>query len=147
MKKSELLVNLQHLMLFQSHINGREFTVNNVSGNSITINTTGLSFPDDSFTLTETDIFVLSDESESVEAFFEGASDVYEGAEVNFSSETVVIREIGDGNKHAYTNTQMAMTGTHTIPAVSLQQLTLQSQQRQHLALALELLLIYRLTP
>ena len=32
-----------------SHINGREFTVNNVSGNSITINTTGLSFPDDSY--------------------------------------------------------------------------------------------------
>ena len=97
-----------------SHINGREFTVNNVSGNSITINTTGLSFPDDSFTLTETDIFVLSDESESVEAFFEGAADVYEGAAVNFSSEKVVIREIGDANKHAYTNTQMAMTGTHT---------------------------------
>ena len=41
-------------------------------------------------------------------------SDVYEGAEVNFSSEKVVIREIGDGNKHAYTNTQMAMTGSHT---------------------------------
>jgi flagellar hook protein FlgE len=53
-----------------SHINGREFTVSNVSGSSITINTTGLSFPDDSFTLTETDIFVMSDESESVEAFF-----------------------------------------------------------------------------
>ena len=28
-----------------SHINGREFTVNNVSGNSITINTTGFRFP------------------------------------------------------------------------------------------------------
>ena len=97
-----------------SHINGREFTVNNVSGNSITINTTGLSFPDDSFTLTETDVFVLSDESESVEAFFEGASDVYEGASVNFSSEKIVIREIGDANKHAYTNSQMAMTGSHT---------------------------------
>ena len=97
-----------------SHINGREFTVNNVSGNSITINTTGLSFPDDSFTLTETDIYVMSDESESVEAFFEGASDVFEGAAVNFSSEKIVIREIGDANKHAYTNTQMAMTGTHT---------------------------------
>ncbi len=97
-----------------SHVNGREFTVNNVSGNSITINTTGLSFPDDSFTLTETDIYVMSDESEAVEAFFEGASDVYEGAAVNFSSEKIVIREIGDANKHAYTNTQMAITGSHT---------------------------------
>jgi flagellar hook protein FlgE len=97
-----------------SHINGREFTVSNVSGSSVTINTTGLSFPDDSFALTETDIYVLSDESESVEAFFEGAENVYEGAAVNFSSERIVIREIGDANKHAYTNSQMAMTGTHT---------------------------------
>ena len=97
-----------------SHINGREFTVNNVSGNAITINTTGLSFPDDSFALTETDVYVMSDESESVEAFFEGAADVYEGAAVNFSSEKIVIREIGDANKHAYTNSQMALTGTHT---------------------------------
>ncbi|MDC0993964.1 flagellar hook-basal body complex protein, partial [Alphaproteobacteria bacterium] len=97
-----------------SHINGREFTVSNVSGSSITINTTGLSFPDDGFTLTETDIYVMSDQSESVEAFFEGAENVYEGAAVNFSSEKIVIREIGDANKHAYTNSQMAMTGTHT---------------------------------
>jgi hypothetical protein len=81
-----------------------------VSGSSITINTTGLSFPDDGFTLTETDIYVMSDESESVEAFFEGAENVYEGAAVNFSSEKIVIREIGDANKHAYTNSQMAMT-------------------------------------
>jgi flagellar hook protein FlgE len=91
-----------------SYINGREFTVSNVSGSSITINTTGLSFPDDSFTLTETDIFVMSDESESVEAFFEGANNVYEGAAVNFSSEKIVIREIGDDNKHAYTNSDIA---------------------------------------
>ena len=105
MRKSVLPENFKHADATPaSHINGREFTVNNVSGNSITINTTGLSFPDDSFTLTETDIYVMSDESESVEAFFEGASDVYEGAAVNFSSEKIVIREIGDANKHAYTN-------------------------------------------
>jgi len=91
-----------------SYVNGREFTVSNVNGNSITINTTGLSFPDDSFTLTETDIYVMSDESESVEAFFEGANNVYEGAAVNFSSEKIVIREIGDENKHAYTNSDIA---------------------------------------
>ena len=101
-----------------SHINGREFTVNNVSGSSITINTTGLSFPDDSFTLTETDIYVMSDESESVEAFFEGASNVYEGAAVNFSSEKIVIREIGDANKHAYTNKQINDLGLLTSVAV-----------------------------
>lgn len=101
-----------------SHINGREFTVTNVSGSSITINTTGLSFPDDSFALTESDIYVMSDESESVEAFFEGASNVYEGAEVNFSSEKIVIREIGDANKHAYTNKQINDLGLLTSFAV-----------------------------
>ena len=60
-------------------INGREFTINNVASgetavtNYIEINTTGLDFPDDDFTLTETDLYVMSDESETVEAFFEGA--------------------------------------------------------------------------
>ncbi|MDB2513475.1 flagellar hook-basal body complex protein [Alphaproteobacteria bacterium] len=91
-----------------ANINGREFTVSNVSGNSITINTTGLSFPDDGFTLTETDIYVMSDQSEDVEAFFEGAESVYEGADVNFSSEKIVIREKGTDAKHWYTNKQIS---------------------------------------
>ena len=92
--------------LARSAINGREFTVSNVdaNSNSITINTTGLAFPDDGFTLTETDIFVMSDESEKVEAFFEGADNVYDGAQVNFSSQKIIIREKGDATKHAYTN-------------------------------------------
>ena len=92
--------------LAASSINGREFTVSNVDAatNSITINTTGLAFPDDGFTLTETDIYVMSDESEQVEAFFEGAQNVYDGATVNFSSQKIVIREKGDATKHSYTN-------------------------------------------
>ncbi|MDA8943052.1 flagellar hook-basal body complex protein [Alphaproteobacteria bacterium] len=91
-------------------INGREFTVSNVDSatNSITINTTGLAFPDDGFTLTENNIFVMSDESEKVEAFFEGADNVYEGAQVNFSSEKIIIRERGDATKHSYTNKAIA---------------------------------------
>ncbi len=91
-------------------INGREFTVSNVdtATNSITINTTGLAFPDDGFTLTESNIFVMSDESEKVEAFFEGAENVYDGASVNFSSQKIVIREKGDATKHAYTNKSIA---------------------------------------
>ena len=44
---------------------------------------------------------MMSNQSEKVEAFFEGASNVYEGAQVNFSSQKIVIREIGDANKHA----------------------------------------------
>ncbi len=59
-------------------INGREFTVNNKVATAtppyIEINTTGLNFPDDGFTMTETDLFVLSNESENVEAFFRGGN-------------------------------------------------------------------------
>ncbi len=88
-------------------INGREFTVNNKVTTAtppyIEINTTGLNFPDDGFTMTETDLFVLSDESEDVEAFFEGESNVYEGASVNFNSKKVILREKGDAAKHGYT--------------------------------------------
>ena len=93
-----------------SAINGREFTVSNVDtgSNSITINTTGLAFPDDGFTLTEANIFVMSDESEKVEAFFEGADNVYDGAQVNFSSQKIIIREKGDATKHSYTNNQVS---------------------------------------
>jgi len=96
--------------LARGAINGREFTVSNVdtSSNSITINTTGLAFPDDGFTLTENDIFIMSDESETVEAFFEGADNVYDGALVNFSSEKIIIREKGDATKHSYTNKAVA---------------------------------------
>jgi len=115
-----------------SHINGREFTVTNVdtttdaNNKSITINTTGLSFPDDGFTLTEADVYVMSDLSESVEAFFEGASNVYEGAKVNFSSEKIVIREIGDANKHAYSDANIAaLTGHDGIIKVDSAQFTI----------------------
>ena len=109
-----------------SVINGREFTVSNVSGNSITINTTGLTFPDDGFTLTETDVWVASDESETVEAFFEGSENVYEGAQVNFSSQKIVIREKGSDTKHAYTNSQIsALTGFDGIFEVTGGQFTI----------------------
>ena len=67
-----------------------------------------LAFPDDGFTLTETNIFVMSDESEKVEAFFEGSDNVYEGAAVNFSSQKIIVREKGDATKHAYTNMAIA---------------------------------------
>ena len=89
-------------------VNGREFTINNVSSNFIEINTTGLDFPDDNFSLAETDLFVLSDESTDVEAFFEGANNVYEGADVNFNSQRIVLRETGSEGKHHYTNSNIS---------------------------------------
>lgn len=110
-----------------AHINGREFTVTNVDSTTdannkiVTINTTGLSFPDDGFTLTEADIFVMSNQSEKVEAFFEGAANVYEGAEVNFSSQKIVIREIGDANKHAYSNADVVAVGNAATAAGIIQ--------------------------
>ena len=123
-----------------SHINGREFTVTNVdtttdvNNKTVTINTTGLSFPDDGFTLTEADIYVMSNQSEKLEAFFEGASNAYEGAEVNFSSQKIVIREIGDANKHAYTNSDI--TGTGAVNGTSTYTGTLASLAQTGLAAA-----------
>ena len=88
-------------------LNGREFTISSVvyendTSNStngyIQINTTGLGFPDADFDITDTDggdIKVLFDPSTTVEAFFEGAENVYEDAPVNFASKKIVIREIG----------------------------------------------------
>ena len=114
-------------------INGREYTINNVASgetagaNYIEINTTGLDFPDDDFTLAETDLYVMSDESETVEAFFEGAENVYSGATDNFNSQRVVLRETSADGKHFYTNknindlnkvdTVTPVTGTFTPPA------------------------------
>ena len=54
---------------------------------------------------------VLSDPSTKVEAYFEGADNVFEGAEVNFNSKKIALREIGSTNKHAYTNSQIAGHG------------------------------------
>ena len=51
--------------------------------------------------------------------FFEGADNVYEGAQVNFSSQKIIIRERGDATKHSYTNKAIAnlepLTSNYTI--------------------------------
>lgn len=90
------------------NLNGREFTVLDVvNGSTVRIDTTGLSLPDNSQLETATDIHVLSQQSSDVQAFFEGESDVFEGAPVNFNSEKIVLREIGLSTKHSYTNTDL----------------------------------------
>ena len=104
-------------------INGREYTINNVNSGSnaadnyIEINTTGLDFPDDDFSLAETDLFVMSGESETVEAFFEGAENVFDGSTDNFNSKRVVLREMSAAGKHFYTNNQIvtASSSNHGI--------------------------------
>ena len=96
-------------------LNGREFTVSSVNTTAtrpfILVNTTGLTFPDDAFSLKSAKFRVLSDPSTKVEAYFEGADNVFEGAEVNFNSKKIALREIGATNKHAYTNSQIAGHG------------------------------------
>ena len=101
-------------------INGREFTITSIdtTDNFITISTQGLGFETNAQTLlfTSTDVHVLSDESTSVEAYFEGAENVYEDAPIAFNSQKIVLRETGNSNKHAYTNDDIAnITGGNGI--------------------------------
>ena len=88
------------------YLNGREFTISSVqytdpTSNStngyIQINTTGLGFPDADFNVINTtgpNLQVAYSPSSNVEAFFEGAQNVYEDAPVNFASKKIVLREI-----------------------------------------------------
>ena len=65
-----------------------------------------MNFPDADFNIaaTNNDGKIYSELSTSVEAFFQGANNVFKGADVNFSNKKVVLREIGTANKHSYTN-------------------------------------------
>ena len=89
-----------------SYLNGREFTISSVqySANTspttgyIQINTTGLGFPDADFNVVQTagaNLQVTYSPSANVEAFFEGAQNVYEDAPVDFASKKIVLRETG----------------------------------------------------
>ncbi|MFL2814969.1 MAG: flagellar hook-basal body complex protein [Candidatus Puniceispirillales bacterium] len=104
-------------------INGREFTVSSVNTTAtrpfILVNTTGLTFPDDAFNLKSAKFRVLSDPSTKVEAYFEGADNVFEGSKVNFNSRKIALREIGTTNKHAYTNSQIAGHGVVNTSALN----------------------------
>ena len=107
-----------------SFLNGRSFQISNVNTTSITINTTGLGLPDTGFDIASTDAYVLSNESSTVEAFFEGADNVFEGALDNFSSKKIILRETSAA-KHKYTNSEVAtITGAAGILAVGDEVLT-----------------------
>jgi flagellar hook protein FlgE len=102
-------------------VNGREFTVASVGSETVSgalnyyveCSTAGMNFPDSDFSLALTsgnvnnDANIYSSESTAVEAFFEGAQNVYKGATENFSNKKLVMREIGTATKHDYTNAQM----------------------------------------
>ena len=100
-------------------VNGREFTISTVGSETVggttyhyvEASTAGLNFPDSDFSLSVANANdsakIYSEESTAVEAFFEGAQNVYSGAPVNFSSSKIVLREIGTTTKHDYTNAGM----------------------------------------
>ena len=114
-------------------LNGREFTVSSVNTTAtrpfVLINTTGLTFPDDAFSLKSKEFRVLSDPSTKVEAYFEGAENVFEGAQVNFNSKKIALREIGTTNKHAYTNSQIAGHGVVDTSAMTGKDFTLSGHE------------------
>ena len=93
------------------------------------MNTTGLTFPDDAFSLKSSEFRVLSDPSTKVEAYFEGAENVFEDARVNFNSKKITLREIGTSNKHAYTNSQIAGHGVVDTSAMTGQNFTLNGHE------------------
>ena len=87
-------------------INGREFTINNVTSNFIEINTTGLDFPDDNFSLAETDLYVLSDESEDVEPSLKVLIMFMKTQQLILTASALLFVKWAPG-KHHYTNSNI----------------------------------------
>ncbi len=114
-----------------AYLNGREFSISNVVYDNasnpttgyIQIDTTGLGLPDNDFSL-ETGsaptgkgtLAILSSQSTNVEAFFEGATNVFDGSDINFSSKKIVIRE---KDNNAGTGTFTGLTSTFDNTAVN----------------------------
>ena len=76
-----------------SVLNGRELKIDSVADGFVRINTSGMGFPEADFEITATNAFILSSESENVEAFFEGADMAPEGSTINFNNKRIVLRE------------------------------------------------------
>ena len=105
---------------FDNHLNGRELRVfeNTLVGLSgatgtfrtLRIDTSGLNLPESGFSLPDTDLSILFETSQNLEAFVEGAKNTVEGAFETFNSKKIVIREIG-------TSAQRQVSGSTTIAA------------------------------
>ena len=90
---------------FDNHLNGRELrvfenTLVGVAGangtfRTLRIDTSGLNLPESGFSLPDTDLSILFETSQNLEAFVEGAKNTVEGAFETFNSKKIVIREIG----------------------------------------------------
>jgi flagellar hook protein FlgE len=97
-----------------SYLNGRSLTILSIDEdtNTLTINTTGEGFPGEDFTMTAGAGFatasILSDESDDVEAFFEGADLVPAGAVNSYNNKKIVLRETSS-SQHAYLHDDAAL--------------------------------------
>ena len=107
---------------FDNHLNGRELrvfenTLVGVAGangtfRTLRIDTSGLNLPESGFSLPDTDLSILFETSQNLEAFVEGAKNTVEGAFETFNSKKIVIREIGtSAQREIAGNTTQAASG------------------------------------
>jgi flagellar hook protein FlgE len=90
-------------------LNGRSFSITAISGKTITIATGELGLPDSNISIdtTSASFIVLSDKSNSVEAYFEGAGLSVEGSASSFNNQRIVMRET-DSSRHSYDDSDIA---------------------------------------
>jgi flagellar hook protein FlgE len=79
---------------------------------SLRIDTSGLNLPESRFELPETNLSILFETSQNLEAFVEGAINPVEGAYETFNSKRIVVREIGSSAQRSTSDaTTAAATG------------------------------------
>ena len=102
---------------FETHLNGRELRVfensliepsNGTAYRSLRIDTSGLNLPESRFELAETNLSILFETSQNLEAFVEGAVNPVEGAFETFNSKRIVVREIGSSAQRSTSQTTTA---------------------------------------
>ena len=102
---------------FETHLNGRELRVfensliepsGGTAYRSLRIDTSGLNLPESRFELAETNLSILFETSQNLEAFVEGAVNPVEGAFETFNSKRIVVREIGSSAQRSTSQTTTA---------------------------------------
>ena len=91
---------------FRGDLNGRSFVISStgtttISGSSykyVDVSTSGLAVADEDFNITtgSATVYALtspSDDEPTIEAFFEGSHPVYQGAQEDYSSQSIIVRE------------------------------------------------------
>ncbi|XDZ64924.1 flagellar hook-basal body complex protein [Alphaproteobacteria bacterium LSUCC0684] len=111
---------------FRGDLNGRSFVISSTGTDAVTgykyidVSTSGLAVADEDFSIAAgsgVSLFALTspaDNEPTVEAFFEGSYSVYEGAQEDYSSQHIIIREkqgsTADTSKGAFVATAWKLT-------------------------------------